>query len=54
MIRNSGHPDLEGTLIDLSAMHTNGVVKSIACLTNGAVVNLSTRETGVLRSLSDG
>ena len=54
MIRNSRHPDLEGTLIGLSAMHTNGVVKSIACLTNVAVVRLSTRETGVLRSLSDG
>jgi aspartokinase len=54
VIRNSGHPDLEGTWIDPNAMHTNGVVKSIACLTNVAVVHLSTRETGVLRSLSLG
>ena len=53
VIRNSRHPDLEGILIDLCAMNTNGVVKSIACLTN-VVVHLSTRETGVLRSLSDG
>jgi aspartate kinase len=45
--RNSRHPDLEGTLIGLSAMHTNGVVKSIDCLTNVAVVvHLSLQETG--------
>jgi aspartate kinase len=54
VIRNSRHPDLEGTMIGPSAKPTNGVVKSIACLTNLAVVHLSTRETGVLRSFSDG
>jgi hypothetical protein len=35
-------------------MPPNGAVKSIACLTNMGVVHPSTRETGVLRSLSDG
>jgi aspartate kinase len=54
VIRNSRHPDLEGTLVGPGAAHTNGVVKSIACMMNVAVVNLATNETGVLRGLSDG
>jgi len=53
-IRNSRHPDLEGTTVGTRAMRTNGVVKSIACLMNVAVVHLSTRETGLLRGISDG
>jgi aspartate kinase len=53
-IRNSRHPDLEGTTVGPNALHTNGVVKSIACLMNVAVVHLSTRETGLLRGISDG
>jgi aspartate kinase len=51
VIRNSGHPDLEGTLIDPNAMHTNGVVKSIACLTNVAVVPLHAGNRSPAKSL---
>lgn len=53
-IRNSRHPDLEGTTVGPFALPTNGVVKSIACLMNVAVVHLSTRQTGFLRGISDG
>jgi aspartate kinase len=54
VVRNSRHPDLEGTRVGPHATPTNGVVKSIACLTNVAVVHLTARETGILRGVSDG
>jgi len=54
VIRNSRHPDYEGTLIGPRAVPTDGVVKSIACMKNIAVVELATRETGILRGISDG
>jgi aspartate kinase len=54
VIRNSRHPGLEGTTVGPQATHTNGVVKSIACLMNVAVVHLFARPAGILRSISDG
>lgn len=54
VIRNSRHPGLEGTTVGPQATRTNGLVKSIACLMNVAVVHLFARPTGILRSISDG
>jgi aspartate kinase len=54
VIRNSRHPGLDGTTVGPQATYTNGVVKSIACLMNVAVVHLFARPAGILRSISDG
>lgn len=54
VIRNSRHPDIEGTQIGPQAKRTTGLVKSIACLKDIAVVHLTAAETGILRGISDG
>ena len=53
-IRNSRHPDIEGTRVGPENLQTSGVVKSIACLKNVAVVHLATQEAGIPRGISDG
>ncbi len=52
-IRNSRHPDLEGTLIRPRAGHGTGVVKCIACLKDMAVIHLNLRGAAGLASVSD-
>jgi aspartate kinase len=53
-IRNSRHPDLEGTLIAPQAPRQNPAVKCIACLQDMAVIHLNVRGAAGLASVSDG
>ena len=52
-IRNSRHPDLEGTAIGPRAGRGAGVVKCIACLRDMAVVHLNLRGAAGLAGVSD-
>jgi aspartate kinase len=53
-IRNSRHPDLEGTLIAPQSPHQTATVKCIACLKDMAVIHLDVRGAAGLASVSDG
>jgi len=53
-IRNSRHPDLEGTMIGPQAPDKTAVVKCIACLKDMAVIHLNVRGATGLASISDG
>jgi aspartate kinase len=52
-IRNSRHPDLEGTLISPRAARHSGIVKSIACQTDMAVIHLTVQRAAGLQVISD-
>jgi len=54
VIRNSRHPELEGTRIGPQAIRRPGTVKAIACQTGVTVVHLIVSQVGILSSLSDG
>lgn len=53
-IRNSRHPDLEGTVIAPQAPRQTAAVKCIACLKDMAVIHLNVRGAAGLASVSDG
>jgi aspartate kinase len=53
-VRNSRHPNLEGTRIGPAAPRQTGVVRGIACLTDMAVIHLDVRGAVGLATLSDG
>ncbi len=54
VIRNSRHPELEGTIIGPTAVHKPGAVKSIACRNDMAVIHLTVRKAAGLQAMSDG
>jgi aspartate kinase len=53
-IRNSRHPDLDGTVIAPQASHHPATVKCIACLKDMAVIHLNVRGAAGLASVSNG
>lgn len=53
-IRNSRHPELEGTTIAAQVPCTTAIVKGIACLKDMAVIHLDVRGAAGLASISDG
>jgi aspartate kinase len=53
-IRNSRHPDLEGTFISPQATRHSGIVKSIACQKDMAVIHLTVGAAAGLQGISDG
>jgi aspartate kinase len=53
-IRNSRHPNLEGTSIGPSAPRETACVKCIACLRGMAVIHLNVRGAAGLATVSDG
>jgi aspartate kinase len=54
VIRNSRHPELDGTRIGPEAACKPGAVKAIACKTGMTVVHLFVAETGILPSVTEG
>ena len=54
VIRNSRHPEVEGTLVWAGAVRKPGSVKAIACKTGMTVVHLFVPETGILPVISHG
>jgi aspartate kinase len=54
VIRNSRHPEIEGTRIGPGAARRPGVVKAIACKTGMSVVRLFVPEVEILRSVTEG
>jgi len=54
VIRNSRHPEIEGTRIGSQASTPLGVVKAIACKTGMSIVRLFVKEPGILPSVTDG
>jgi aspartate kinase len=52
VIRNSRHPEIEGTRIGPDAIRKPGVVKAIACKTGMTVVHLFVQEAGMLPVIS--
>jgi aspartate kinase len=52
VIRNSRHPEIEGTLIGPSAVRKPGTVKSIACRRGMAVIHLTVRAAAGLQPIS--
>ncbi|SPE39269.1 Aspartokinase [Candidatus Sulfopaludibacter sp. SbA3] len=53
-IRNSRHPDLDGTCVTPQAPHPTVAVKCIACLKDMAVIHLNVRGAAGLANFSDG
>jgi aspartate kinase len=53
-IRNSRHPEIEGTTISPNAVRKAGTVKSVACLSGMTVVHLEVREASGLAAITDG
>jgi len=54
IIRNSRHPEIEGTRIGPEAARRPGEVKAITCKTGMSVIRLLVYEVGILRSISEG
>ena len=54
VIRNSRHPEIEGTRIGPEAARRPGLVKAIACKTGMSVVRLLVPEVEILRSVTEG
>jgi aspartate kinase len=54
VIRNSRHPEIEGTRIESGAVRKPGVVKAIVCRAGMSVVRLFVPELGILRSVTEG
>jgi len=54
VIRNSRHPQLEGTRIGPQAVRKHGVAKAITCRTGVTVIHLVVPGSGILSSISDG
>ena len=54
VIRNSRHPESEGTSIGPEAVRKPGVVKAIACKAGMTVVHLVVPQTGILPGITDG
>ena len=54
VIRNSRHPDIEGTRIGPDAVRKPGTVKAITCRTGMTVVHLFVPGSGMLPGISDG
>jgi aspartate kinase len=54
LIRNSRHPEIEGTSIGPRAVRRPGTVKSVACRKNMAVVHLTVRRAAGLQPISEG
>ncbi|HKE27002.1 MAG TPA: aspartate kinase [Bryobacteraceae bacterium] len=53
-IRNSRHPEIEGTIISASAVRKPGTVKSVACLGGITIVHLDARDASGLAAITDG
>jgi aspartate kinase len=57
VVRNSRHPEIEGTVVGPGAVRKPGTVKSIACRKDMAVVHLTVRSiaglAGIVEGLSD-
>jgi aspartate kinase len=53
-IRNSRHPNLEGTCVGVPAARPTASVKCITCLTEMAVIHLNVRAAAGLAAFSDG
>jgi aspartate kinase len=54
VIRNSRHPEIEGTTIGPAAVRKPGTVKSIACRRDMAVIHLTANKAAGLAAISDG
>jgi aspartate kinase len=54
VIRNSRHPEIEGTRIGPQTSTQPGIVKAIACKTGISIVRLFVKEPGILPSITDG
>ena len=54
VVRNSRHPEIEGTAIGPRSVRKPGTVKSIACRKDMAVVHLTVRGAAGLQAISDG
>jgi aspartate kinase len=54
VVRNSRHPEMEGTCIGPGAVSKPGTVKAITCRTGMTVVHLLVPGTGMLSVISDG
>jgi aspartate kinase len=54
VIRNSRHPELEGTHIGPKAAQNPGVVKAIACKSGMTIVHLVVPEAGILPAITQG
>ena len=54
VIRNSRHPEIEGTSIGPQASTQTGIVKAIACKTGMSIMRLFVKEPGILPGITDG
>ena len=54
VIRNSRHPEIEGTRIEPAPIRKPGAVKAIACKTGMTVIHLFAAESGILRGIGEG
>jgi aspartate kinase len=54
VIRNSRHPEIQGTQIGPQAVRKPGVVKAIACKPGMTIVHLYVKEPGILPAITDG